>query len=325
MTETRESKRDVAAKILAKKGLSGIVETLSERLSLSELQSVLLDIYRKKLSLLGPGDVMRDYRQNRFVRRSAVPPRHFLRFDRAAHDLLPEDFECLELPPLAPLGTCSLLAPVHQNNVVTTLRHCEVLADTTNYLALESAVRRKEILSSRSGSNTEIKLAASQRVVRGQHFEYEGYTAHFKIFSLVTAGRGEANQGFERRSLKEHVSFYFALMDGILDDSAIRTVTLKVFDLEGRDNTVFHELCEDLVHSRENTSLKIETDSSFGQNYYKGLRFMINITNREGLSLDYIDGGFTDWTQQLLSDGRERLLTSGAGSELLIKKIGLKG
>jgi hypothetical protein len=30
-----------------------------------------------------------------------------------------------------------------------------------------------------------------------------------------------------------------------------------------------------------------------------------------------IDGGFTDWTQQLMSNRKERLMTSGLGSERL--------
>jgi len=31
-----------------------------------------------------------------------------------------------------------------------------------------------------------------------------------------------------------------------------------------------------------------------------------------------VDGGFTDWTQQLLSNRKERLLISGMGSERFV-------
>lgn len=216
---------------------------------------------------------------------------------------------------------CSVLAPVHQNNVVSTLRHSEVLADATNYLALESAVRRREALAEDPGSVREIKLASSSRVVRAQRFEFEGYTSHFKIFSLCTAGRGEKNLQFELRSMEQHVSFYFALIDKIVDMKSVKNITLKVFDLDGDENSIFHRMMGNIVRPRRKTSLNIEKNSSFGQNYYRRLRFMINIINSDGLSLDYIDGGFTDWTSKLLGDKKERLLTSGAGAELMIKML----
>lgn len=298
-----------------------MIETLIEKFSLSELQSILLDVYREKVATLKPADVLQDYRRNRFVEASSVSPEKFMSFDAAAFSLLPGDFEALELPPLGPLGMCSVLAPVHQNNVVSTLRHSEVLADATNYLALESAVRRREALSLQSRSVREIKLAASHRVVRAQNFEFEGYTSHFKLFSLCTAGRGEENLQFELRSLKQHVSFYFALIDKILVLEDVKKITLKIFDLDGEDNSMIHHMMGDIVRSRPKTTLLIEENSSFGRNYYRRLRFMINITNGDDLSLDYIDGGFTDWTSKLLGDKKERLLTSGAGAELMIKLL----
>jgi len=324
MALSKKEKTDVSAKILEKKKASSLADTLTEGFSFSELQSILLDVYRRKLALLSPADVLHDYRGNRFVQVSAVEPEKFLRFDQTAFSLLPQDFETLELPPLGPLGMCSVLAPVHQNNVVSTLRHSEVLADATNYLALEAAVRRKKCLSSQSDAGRQIKLAASHRVVRAQNFEFEGYTAHFKIFSLCTAGRGEDNLAFEVRNLREHVLFYFALIDGLVESERVEKTTLKVFDLDGKDNPIFHQMMDEIVRSRADTSLCIEKNSSFGRNYYNRLRFMINITNKDGLALDYVDGGFTDWTSKLLSDKKERLLTSGAGSELLIKILGLK-
>jgi hypothetical protein len=42
---------------------------------------------------------------------------------------------------------------------------------------------------------------------------------------------------------------------------------------------------------------------------------------RAGLRLNLIDGGFTDWTQRLLSNGKERLFVSALGIELLAKRF----
>jgi hypothetical protein len=45
---------------------------------------------------------------------------------------------------------------------------------------------------------------------------------------------------------------------------------------------------------------------------------------RDQVGTDYfiVDGGFTDWTQQLLSNRKERLLISGMGSERFVSLFG---
>src|SRR5262249_37387632 len=57
-----------------------------------------------------------------------------------------------------------------------------------------------------------------------------------------------------------------------------------------------------------------------GVTYYDGLCFRVNVVDREGLALPLADGGFVDWTQRLLSNAKERLLTSGIGSEVLARR-----
>lgn len=315
---------DITRKIEGKSKNGGVVDLLTETFTISELQSLLLEVYKRKTAALDPKDIYQDYLQNRFVHSSSVSPKMFLRFDETAFASLPKEFATLELSPLAPLGMCSVLAPVHQNNVVSTLRHSEVLADATSLLAMECARKRKTLLTGTPRSKEEIKLAASHRVARAQSFDFEGYTAHFRIFSLCTAGRGEENSAFEIRNITEHVHFYLGLLRKLFDHNHIRRIEVKLFDLDGKDNTGIHEAVHKIVEKHDMTSLLIEKDSTFGRNYYKRLRFMINVSNKDGLSLDYIDGGFTDWTAKLLSDDKERLLTSGAGSELLLKMLKLQ-
>jgi hypothetical protein len=45
---------------------------------------------------------------------------------------------------------------------------------------------------------------------------------------------------------------------------------------------------------------------------------------RDKLGIDYfiVDGGFTDWTQHLSSNRKERLLISGMGSERFVSVFG---
>jgi hypothetical protein len=50
-----------------------------------------------------------------------------------------------------------------------------------------------------------------------------------------------------------------------------------------------------------------------------GLCLSVDAFTREGLRRNLADGGFTTWTQRLLSNAKERLLVSGMGIELLVK------
>jgi hypothetical protein len=52
-----------------------------------------------------------------------------------------------------------------------------------------------------------------------------------------------------------------------------------------------------------------------GRNYYRSLCFLICLPNDTGEPIQLVDGGCVDWTQRLLSDGKERLVISGVGSD----------
>ena len=52
--------------------------------------------------------------------------------------------------------------------------------------------------------------------------------------------------------------------------------------------------------------------------YYKGVQFKM-IIDGAGQEWEIADGGFVDWTQQLLEDRKERLLIGGFGLDLLFR------
>lgn len=54
-----------------------------------------------------------------------------------------------------------------------------------------------------------------------------------------------------------------------------------------------------------------------GRDYYTGFAFAAWI---DGAS--FADGGFTDWTQRLLADRKERLLTTGIGIDRMATLVG---
>ena len=110
-----------------------------------------------------------------------------------AMEALPPGFTELSLAPHAPLGTSSVLGRLSQDRALTTIADSEVLSDSTNVLALECALRRRNTASRRA---TQTRLAAAQRLLRPR----EG--AHFGLIGLCTAGRdrGSFAMGARRAS-----------------------------------------------------------------------------------------------------------------------------
>ena len=54
------------------------------------------------------------------------------------------------------------------------------------------------------------------------------------------------------------------------------------------------------------------------ESYFDLLRVKIHARTPDGQELHLVDLCFTDWTQQLLANRKERLLTSGLGTERLL-------
>ncbi|MBW4579145.1 MAG: hypothetical protein KME42_06170 [Tildeniella nuda ZEHNDER 1965/U140] len=131
-------------RILNQAQVPELLEVLSERLNQSDLQSLLLEIYRARVRSLTPQHLLQQYEQNRLVQPAAISPRQLLEFDQLAYSVLPPSFEPVELSPVCPFGTTSIVAPLDQNQTVTTIRNSEVCSDSTNVLALECARRRQD-------------------------------------------------------------------------------------------------------------------------------------------------------------------------------------
>jgi hypothetical protein len=136
--------------------------------------------------------------------------------------LLPQGFAGVELSPVAPLGTCSAMAPIDQHRVVSTVRGSEVLSDPTNVLAVEAAVRRHE-----QGADGRVDLAACHRVLRAQRFG-PGNAAHFRLFALVSSARDRGSGTTEAHMLIDHISFWQQLLSDVLPTTATR-IPITVF------------------------------------------------------------------------------------------------
>ncbi|MEA2573031.1 MAG: hypothetical protein QOH93_329 [Chloroflexia bacterium] len=308
----------IVARILREIGSDHLLDMLGEKLAPTDLQSLLLAVFRRRASHQTPRLVLEQYEQNAFVRPSLADVGALLELDRLALSLAVPPFEAIELSPLAPLGSSSALAPVDQNKVVTTTRNTEVVSDSTNVLALECALRRREQRRGATYSQDVVRLCASHRLVRAQRYTGPNMRAHFRMFTLCTASRGDADGTTQTDALTEQLSFYLRFLVSVeklgyrLPDARVAFTPLAGDrEREHLQQRVISPMSVRFPAIR----LELDPNPTTTPGYYEWVRFQIYASDPHGVEYMIGDGGFNDWTQQLLSDRRERLLTSGIATE----------
>ena len=307
----------ILKRIIKKTNILDIDEALVDRISFPDLQSLLLEVYRRKVKNLTCKNLFNQYKTNRFVQPSSIKPQEILQFDLLAYSLLPKSYEVMELSPVSPLGSCSLIAPVDQNNVLATIRNTEVSSDSTNLLALECSQRREKLLKNDQKNTTRIKLCASQRLLRTQPFDEAASVPHFKILGLCTAGRDEGSYIFEIETLEEQLSFFIELLlKAKAVNITIASIRIVLILIDSKISEKANGIVENLKEKYPYIHLEIAKIQK-KQRYYSTLRYNIFATNSQGKEYFLCDGGFTDWTQQLLQNRKERYLISGFGTERL--------
>jgi hypothetical protein len=298
-------------------GVPGLVSILAERLTPTDLQSILLEVYRLRISQIQPSQVLSSYQDNRFVRPSTVSPTSLLKWEQVAFSQLPPAFQPLALSPVCPLGSNSVVAPVDQNWSVTTIRNSEVVSDSTNVLALECAIRRRELLRSNPKSTDSVHVATSHRLLRAQRYQGPRLVSHFSSFALCSAGRDQGSLRFELSALGLHIRFYLRSLRAFL--GAGIPLHLSVTNLSSDDNKSLldAQLLSPIRSEFVDVDCDLDDFRTSGRGYYLDLCFHIHATTPTGQRLELVDGGCVDWTQQLLNNAKERLIISGLGSERL--------
>lgn len=310
----------IVDRIVRKTGVPGIVQILAD-LGATDLQSLMLEVYGRRVALGKAGDLSRRYAESRFVRPSPLPPAEFLALDTLAFSLLPEGFEAIELSPVAPLGATSIVTGTSQNRLVSTVRNTEVAADSTNALALECAARRAAHLRLDPRSREAVKLAASQRLMRAQELKDPSHSAHFRLLGLCSAGRDSGSFSFELESLPEHIGFHVQLLESWRarggSVGAVRVPVTPLPDGPG-PGAVEERVIAPLARRHPNVDFHLDPGREQGRGYYSRLCFHVYAEEAGGNAIQLVDGGFTDWTQQLIGSRKERFMISGMGTEAVV-------
>ena len=249
-------------------GVPRLADVLSDRLAPTDLQSLLLEVYGRRAKKRDPKALLDDHVSNRFTRPSASNPTRLLEWDRVVFSTLPRVFQAVELSPVCPLGTASVLSPISQDWTVSTIRNTEVVADSSNVLAIECAVRRRGQKTFSSGHGTSVHLAASHRLLRGQKISPgPSVRQHFRLFSLCSAGRDTGNLQFETQTVRVHVGFYLSALKKFLGSKTSLRVAVSDFGAEAPRPVAQSDLVDKLQSSYKGMKIGLDQDRKQGRGY----------------------------------------------------------
>ena len=276
---------------------------LARGMPASEVWSLLLSALRERAEHRPARALAEQWRRDRFVQLSYIDQRTLVELD--THLLAAaQDFEAVELSPLAPLGTSSSVALTTQNRVVSTARGTEVVSDPTNVLALESARRLRQ------DPTRVVRFCTSHRCVRAQEVpKVPGFAAHFRMFCLTSAAPERKDQAFVTEALTHHVRTHLQALDRLEQHGYLFPGRrLRLLATEQRE-----PLARRIADEIEEVLVSIEP---LEKRYYDGLRFMISAHSTRGDDIPLIDGGAFDWLHQLAANHKLVFVASAIGSQL---------
>ena len=285
----------------------GARQALEDQLSPTDLQTLLLMVARARARRVRLPGLVERWQSDRFVRPSDVDPRQLAEVELRIWRLLPPEVIGLDLSPVAPLGTCSRIASIDQNRVVSTVRSSEVVSDPTNVLAIEASTRRRR-------SRSPVHLAACHRVLRGQRYDAPGTSQHFKLFALVSTDRDSGSAHTEAQLMITHLQFWRSVL------AAFQAVVGRVAVTVIGNATLQERLADTVMPALGGIDVVEDPDRTGGIGYYRSAAFKI-ISRSDGHQIELGDGGFTDWTAKLMADAKERCLVSCLSTERLTQMI----
>jgi hypothetical protein len=299
-------------KVLQKLGINDIVELLSKRISGSELNTLLLKVFEERTKVTSTSDLLRTYRENRFVHPATVDAILLKKLELDVLNIAAQhSVTAVQLSPVAPVGCASVVATVDQNKIITSLRGTEVVSDATNLLTLYLSDKIKT--KSMDNRNNFLRLCTTHRHVRAQYFgDTPGMLPHFHLLCMVTSGVDKGSYSFEMKAFWEHIMIYRDIFKSLFrsEIEVIFSTRDGYKDTEGLLNRI-------IKYGEERSVKVIVGETNMDNPYYKGLQFTIK-TTIQGKEYYIGDGGFVDWTQKLLSSKKERLLISAIGLDRLL-------
>ena len=276
----------------------------------SDTAPVLLELSRRQAARRRPADLLAQLQRDGFVAPSqALDQRLAHRLDGIALEAA-SLFEALLLSPVAPLGSCSVLAPTSQDRTLSATRGAEVVSDPTNVLALECARRIAQ------APGVDVRLCTAHQVLRAQALPAKaGHSRHFRLFALAEAGAGRAEDGFEVEAIVRHVGVWDRAFDGFTSALGCslprrRAVVHTTPEREVLASRLAQRVGEALPHVEV---VRVPLQSR----YYAGVRVLFGAHTQAGEFVALGDTGAFDWMARLLANRKLRFVASGMGVQLV--------
>jgi hypothetical protein len=282
-------------------------QALESQLPPTDLQTLLMAISRSRAGSRTAGDLMRRWQEDRYVHPSTVDPRAVARVEGRLWESLPEAFAGVELSPVVPLGTCSAVASVDQNRVLSTVRGTEVVSDLTNALAIEAAWRRRD-----TGAAV-VHLAASHRVLRMQRFAPRtpstSGSSHSSRPGGTPAGVAPKLNCSSTTCASGQVSFRRSRHAASSESSCRPTTPCRCA------NGCRTPCCQPCSPYQQVSPCLTASHANRAAATTPPQRSDLATSGSTPVELG--DGGLTSWTAQLLADAKERCLISCVSTERL--------
>lgn len=304
-------KKDIGSHIINRLDLQDIVRVLSEELSGTELNSILLDVFNKRAQQETPSSLLNKYEANKLVKPARIDVLKYKENELNCYRIMADrGFKPLELSPVAQLGTSSVVATVDQKKVLTALRNTEAQADPTNAIALHYASLKKK----GTIDNQTQHYGNISRVIRTQVFDNPNFTPHFSVLCLISCGKDTGSFNFEKEELLKHLTTSYDILH---KNYGLEQIYFELIPCKGYDSQsplITHAIS----YIRENSNhLKVTAVlPDHENNYYYGFRIKTKVVIDNNV-IEIGDGGLLDWTQQLLTNKKERMLTTGIGFQIL--------
>ena len=156
--------------------------------------------------------------------------------------------------------------------------------------------------------------------MRSQRYRDARALQHFRMFSLCSAGRNTEDLRFDIERATEHIRFYLRALRAYLGPETHLMSRIVDLSQDPRREEILSHSVELLRGEFVDTDIAIDSTET-EKEYYRKLRFTVHVISKAGEEMEVVEGD-TDWTQKLLNNAKERLVTSGMGSERLCRVFG---
>jgi hypothetical protein len=218
------------------------------KLNFSQINNVLMEVLSEKIETIKPSEVLKNYTDNRFCLISEINPKDLNLINQIFYNKLPEKYELLSIPPVAPIGAVSSLTEIDQKTILSTIRNLEIVSDPTAILALESAKRRKV------NSSNVVTLATSHNSLRLQQFSKAHMAPYFSGLVISASGQDIGNRSFEFSQTKDQIEIW---LNFIKELNTNNNYSINDISVSISDTNIISELIKNNLLDRDEITRRI--------------------------------------------------------------------